>query len=409
MKKPLVSIVIPVYNGANYMREAIDSALAQTYKNIEIIVVNDGSNDDGKTRNIALSYGEKIRYFEKENGGVSTALNLALREMRGHYFSWLSHDDVYYPNKVEREVKEIENSGLEEAIVYSDWDALVMPERRVVYKGRKLSSSFKEVGVLAPLLGFISGCTLLIPKSLLMEFGGFDESYRAVQDYKLWFEMFRGRRLLYVSERLIQSREHIEQVTHTYKKMNDEEQWLYHWMAESLQKDDLRGTSLDLYNLFGILLGRFRMHDYVDAWKMSLRRLLEMEEPVCDGNKLELLREKLSNGTKNPLYIYCAGKRGRELLFALRLRGIKVTGFSDTNEKFWGAVIDGCKCVCPDEIPKDACVVVAKVGPEKLQLQLEEKGYQKVLAYDDLFESFFYIPIKKKLLVEYVKENQIEV
>ena len=90
------------------MREAIDSAIAQTYQNIEIIVVNDGSNDNGKTREIALSYGDKIRYFEKENGGVSTALNLGIKEMKGEYFSWLSHDDVYYPNKVERQVRELE-------------------------------------------------------------------------------------------------------------------------------------------------------------------------------------------------------------------------------------------------------------------------------------------------------------
>ena len=65
---PKVSIVIPVYNGRNYMRDAIDSALAQTYKNIEVIVINDGSNDNGETDKIAKSYGNRIRYFSKENG-----------------------------------------------------------------------------------------------------------------------------------------------------------------------------------------------------------------------------------------------------------------------------------------------------------------------------------------------------
>ena len=72
---PRVSIIIPVYNGANYMREAIDSALAQTCSDIDVIVVNDGSRDDGATAEIARSYGGRIRYLEKENGGVSSALN----------------------------------------------------------------------------------------------------------------------------------------------------------------------------------------------------------------------------------------------------------------------------------------------------------------------------------------------
>ena len=79
--KPLVSIIIPVYNGSNYMREAIDSALAQTYTNTEVLVINDGSCDNGATEAIAREYGDKIRYFYIENGGVSTALNTGIRNI----------------------------------------------------------------------------------------------------------------------------------------------------------------------------------------------------------------------------------------------------------------------------------------------------------------------------------------
>ena len=101
---PKISIIIPVYNGSNYMKEAIDSAINQTYKNYEIIVVNDGSNDNGETEKIALEYGNKIKYYHKKNGGVSSALNYGIEKMTGEYFSWLSHDDVYTNDKIQNQI-----------------------------------------------------------------------------------------------------------------------------------------------------------------------------------------------------------------------------------------------------------------------------------------------------------------
>ena len=102
--KPKVSIIIPVYNGENFLEQAINSALHQTYDNIEVIVINDGSNDKGKTEAIAKKYNDKIKYFYKENGGVASALNMALEKMSGDYFSWLSHDDLYYDDKIEKQI-----------------------------------------------------------------------------------------------------------------------------------------------------------------------------------------------------------------------------------------------------------------------------------------------------------------
>src|SRR5689334_22845299 len=101
---PKVSIIIPVYNGSNYLHEAIDSALAQTYKNIEVIVVNDGSTDEGATDKVALSYGDRITYISKQNGGVSTALNVGIQSSTGVFIAWLSHDDVFLPHKIELQV-----------------------------------------------------------------------------------------------------------------------------------------------------------------------------------------------------------------------------------------------------------------------------------------------------------------
>ena len=128
---PKISIIVPVYNGANYLKEAIESALAQTYKNIEIIVVNDGSNDAGLTEKTALSFGNKISYFSKPNGGTSSALNLGIKNMTGEYFSWLSHDDTYYPNKLKAQINVLSKLENKNTIMMTDLDGIRSEERRV--------------------------------------------------------------------------------------------------------------------------------------------------------------------------------------------------------------------------------------------------------------------------------------
>jgi len=191
-KLPLVSIVIPVYNGSNYMREAIDSALAQDYPNLEVLVINDGSKDDGKTAEIAKSYGDKIRYFEKENGGVSTALNLGIKEMKGEYFSWLSHDDRYYENKISTQVNYlVENNLLDENVItYTDYD-IINEKSKVIGETEFRRYRPNDKPELAMLRGLISGTALLIPKKALEEYGGFDTKYRCIQDYLLFFEFMK--------------------------------------------------------------------------------------------------------------------------------------------------------------------------------------------------------------------------
>ena len=128
--QPRVTIVIPVYNGAKYMREAIDSALAQSYENVEVIVVNDGSTD--QTEEIALSYGDRIRYAAKENGGVSTALNMGIACMTGDYFQYLPHDDLLHPDKIKLQIEAIQASGDEMTIAWSGWNQLLEPEHKMI-------------------------------------------------------------------------------------------------------------------------------------------------------------------------------------------------------------------------------------------------------------------------------------
>lgn len=216
---PLVSIIIPVYNGANYMREAIDSAISQTYKNIEIIVVNDGSTDDGETERIALSYGDKIRYFKKENGGCASALNYGISKMQGEWFSWLSHDDVYYPEKIESAINcIIENGFIDEKTIINCSSNVIDAEgkevtriERPVKKGLRTSNQMFNRFMTG---NGLNGCALLIPKSALDMVGEFSTEYVYILDWIYWVELVLSGYNFYIhSDILVKNRRHEGQVS----------------------------------------------------------------------------------------------------------------------------------------------------------------------------------------------------
>ena len=207
---PIVSIVIPVYNGSNFLREAIASALAQSYQNVEVIVINDGSDDHGKTEAIATSYGDRVCYFDKENGGVASALNLGIRQMRGEYFSWLSHDDVYYPNKIEAQIQYLKNLNKDDVILYSNYefiDDMSKFLRKKILKDIDTEKFLIELITSCP----VHGCTTLVPKKCFAEVGLFDESLRTAQDYDLWFRMAKRCTFVHMPQILLKSRLHPHQ------------------------------------------------------------------------------------------------------------------------------------------------------------------------------------------------------
>lgn len=105
-----VSVIIPFYNGAEWLCEAVQSVLDQTYKNLEIIVVNDGSKED--VQPFLDKYGDKIKYFYQENAGSAAARNLAMRNATGDYYALLDSDDMWFPEKTARQVAFMEKTGV---------------------------------------------------------------------------------------------------------------------------------------------------------------------------------------------------------------------------------------------------------------------------------------------------------
>lgn len=236
---PSVSIIIPVYNGSDFLREAIDSALGQTYGNIEIVVVNDGSRDDGKTEAVALSYGDKIRYIRKANGGVATALNVGIREMKGDYFTWLSHDDLYYPTKTEEQVRFLEELG-EDAVIYGDFEYIDVNGE---FLGTKKTGSAQSCGINFSLImeGTINGCTVMVPRHCFDKVGLFDEGLRTTQDFDMWFRLARECPFRHQPKVLVKSRVHPNQGSLTIPGHMVEQDALYCAALSRFRVDDLPG------------------------------------------------------------------------------------------------------------------------------------------------------------------------
>ena len=246
MIKPKVSIIIPVYNGSNFLSQAIDSALAQDYPNVEIVVVNDGSADSGASERIALSYGDKIRYYSKENGGVSSVLNYALEKIDGEYFSWLSHDDLYYPNKLSAQIDFLNriiaddpSIDLEKTVLHSATES-IDKDCRVIktpdYSDVPEKENSLDVIVDNVFNYRLSGCSFLLPTSCYRDVGGFREDIRTVSDVEYWYRLlFNGYQFYCVKSILVRNRSHGKQVGKTKVSLFDSElNALYKEIADKL-------------------------------------------------------------------------------------------------------------------------------------------------------------------------------
>ena len=121
MTSKLVSIIIPVYNSEKFLAKCLDSILEQTYQNIEIIVVDDGSTDSSP--DILKRYSDKILIFSQKNNGLASALNLGISKMKGHWLKWFSPDDVMFSNTLEQLVDTTKHLS-DNVIIYSNWQII---------------------------------------------------------------------------------------------------------------------------------------------------------------------------------------------------------------------------------------------------------------------------------------------
>jgi len=183
-KTPQVSVIIPTYNRAGIIEEAVDSVLAQDYKDFELIIVDDGSQDN--TSEVMARYGNEVRVLFQENKGVSAARNRGITEASGKLIAFLDSDDLWLPQKLSTQVEFF--SQRPDALICQTEEVWVRNGIRVNPKQRhkKPSGMIFEPSLK---LCLVSPSAVMIRQDLLDTTGNFDENLPACEDYDLWLRI----------------------------------------------------------------------------------------------------------------------------------------------------------------------------------------------------------------------------
>ena len=215
----LFSILVPVYNQAHYLPEALDSLINQTYDNWEAIVVNDGSTDE--TPEVMKRYAEKdsrIRIFHKENGGCASALNEGLRNVQGEWICWLSSDDLFEPEKLSVHLQAIKQKP---EIKFFHTYFYHLDDETGVKTPIQLDLNESIPPIELEVLRFFrmnypNGISIAIHREVFEHMGYFNEKYRYGQDFDMWLRISAHYKSLFINHRTCVTRRYPEQISNKF-------------------------------------------------------------------------------------------------------------------------------------------------------------------------------------------------
>lgn len=203
MTKFRISVIVPTYNRANRIGNAIESILRQSVSVDEIVVVDDGSIDDTEAR--IATYGDSVRYIRQQNAGASAARNTGIRAASGDWIAFLDSDDSWHPQKIQKQLRALHESGASACCTGFDDDAgtayiNLVPE---VPLG---TSRFFQDGVDLVFRGNNHPLiqSLLVRKSLITKLGMFDETLTVAEDTKLMYRIAFATGIVYINEPLFE-------------------------------------------------------------------------------------------------------------------------------------------------------------------------------------------------------------
>jgi len=215
MTSDLVSVVIPVYNSEKFLEECLNSILAQSYRNIEIVAVDDGSTD--ASSDILERYSDKISIISQKNQGLASALNLGISQMKGSWIKWFSPDDVMYSNTIETLIDEAKNHS-DNTIIYSNWNIIDDAGNTLRQFHESNYNELSEFDFNVRLLDGqqINVNTTLIPATLFKKYGvrELDDPVAIDYDFFLRSALLHDAKFRLTSEPLVKYRIHSDQLSH---------------------------------------------------------------------------------------------------------------------------------------------------------------------------------------------------
>lgn len=260
-----VSVVIPVFNREKFVRQTIDTVLAQTYRDFEIIAIDDGSKDG--SRSILESFGDSIRVLEHPGGanrGQSASINLGLRHARGEMIAVLDSDDFWLPDKLAIQVGFLD-SHPDVGLVYGNgWMVDENGARRYAIYGPDHREGSEASRILLNCYFHIPG-NALVRAAVFQKVGGFDESLRAAQDHDMAIRISEVTRLAYIETHL----------------------WCYRRHGDSIS---LRSADVRWKNGFLILDKARRRYPYSKDIVRKRRAVLHFRVAQCDLRAKRFLR-----------------------------------------------------------------------------------------------------------------------
>ena len=201
---PEVSVIIPTYNSARYLVDAVDSVLAQTFRDFEVLVIDDGSTDE--TESLIGGYGAPVRYIRQENSGVAAARNRGIAESRGRYVAFLDADDTWFPTKLERQIETLKGR-VDSRISYSAFTVVDSDMTPIMIKrSNRRGTALEDLLLLGNVVGSI--CTVLAARDLFDRVGLFDADLSQCADWDMWVRIARQTEFVYIDESLVTYRQH---------------------------------------------------------------------------------------------------------------------------------------------------------------------------------------------------------